>query len=220
MKALFFNAKGVLYERLNPHHYLRAFLESKGLQAPPVHVLKEIVPEIKDQIMRGRLIPEIYTDAILKACGVTNPSWLIEGQRAIERDQADITILPGVVSTLETLKGLGFKLGIITDSYVPREKKIGWMRAGGLKIEWDTYSNSRDLQAIKPALSLYQFAMKDVGVSAAESGFVGHHQLELTGAHRIGMTTIAVNCDPTVEADTHLDRFEDLLSLPFLQSVS
>ena len=135
MKAIFFNAKGVLYNRPDPHYYLRAFLVSNGLVTPSDEVLKKTAPALKSQTMRGRLIPEVYSDAVLKACGVTNPALYLKGEKAIERDHANITLLPGVIETVHELKKRGFKLGIITDSSAPREQKIGWMRACGLDIE-------------------------------------------------------------------------------------
>lgn len=220
MKAIFFNAKGVLYDRPDPTYYLRAFLEANGLEAAPSDVLKKTLPNLKDQIMRGRLVPEVYSDALLKACGVTNPALFPEGEKVIERDHANIVLIPGVISTLGTLKERGFKLGVITDSSTARQEKTLWMRACGLQVEWDAYANSKELQALKPDLTMYQSAMRQAGVSAEESAFVGHDQIELTGARRLGMTALALFCGPEIEADFHLDKFEELLSLPILQSVS
>lgn len=220
MKAIFFNAKGVLYSRPDPHHFLRAFLESNGLVTPTAEVLKKIAPALRSQTLRGRMIPEVYSDAVLKACGVTNPALYLAGEKAIERDHANIILLPGVIETVHELKKRGFKLGIITDSSAPREQKIGWMQARGLDIEWDAYSNSRDLQALKPDLSMYQNAMQQAGVRAAESAFVGRHAVELSGAKLSGMTTLAVFCDTAVTADLHLQNFEDLLTLPLFAQVS
>ncbi len=220
MKAIFFNAKGVLYHRPDSTVYLRAFLESNGLQSPPIDSLKKTLSSLKDQIKRGRLVPEIYSDALLKACGVKSPALFTEGEKAIARDQANIVLFPGVIATLGMLKARGFKMGIITDSYVSSEKKISWLRANGLQIEWDAYSNSKDLQALKPDLTMYQAALDQAGVIASESAFVGRNQIELSGASRLSMTTIALFCGPEVEADYRLDKFEELLVLPFLQSVS
>ncbi len=219
MKAVFFNGKS-LYTRLDPYHYLRAFLQANGVGIRPEQAIKNIAPELRSQVKRGRLAPALYNDALLKACGVTNPALFIKGERAIERDRATINLMPNVIPTVTELKRRGFKLGIITDSTSTRYEKISWLEAGGLKIEWDAYSNSRDLRAIKPDLTMYQSALLQAGVSAAESVFVGHLPNELFGARQAGLVTVALTSDSEAEADYHLQKFEELIALPILQSVS
>ncbi|MBN2149285.1 MAG: hypothetical protein JW726_17995 [Anaerolineales bacterium] len=94
MKAIFFNAKRILYDRPNPHYYLRAFLESQGLPLPSDDEIKTMIPDVKNLTKRGRLVHEVYSDALLKACGLTDPALFVAGERAIERDRTNITMLP------------------------------------------------------------------------------------------------------------------------------
>jgi putative hydrolase of the HAD superfamily len=165
-----------------------------------------------------------YYDAILAACGVTDPVLLPEGRRAIEDDRANIVLFPCVPYVLEKLKGRGFKLGIITDASVPQPVKMGWLASRGLNVAWDAYASSMDLGVRKPDPLMYQAAMDQAGVSPAESVFVGHAAHELQGASRLGMTTVALF--PTADAaaaagvvaDVYLTRFIDLLDLPYLQA--
>jgi FMN phosphatase YigB (HAD superfamily) len=220
VKAIFFNAKGVLYDRPAPDHYLQLFLEAHGLQLPSRDVLKKISPALKDQITRGRLVEGIYADAVLKACGVTSPVLFYEGEKAIQRDRANIVLFPDAIPTLGSLKERGFKLGIITDTIVPREEKIAWMKSCGLDIEWDAYVNSLELGTRKPDPLMYQEAMRRAGVVASGSVYVGRKKQELAGAKHEGMTTIAFNYAAGVEADVYLQKLSDLLELPFLLTVA
>jgi HAD superfamily hydrolase (TIGR01509 family) len=219
MKAIFFNAKGILYQRPDPHQHLQAFLEKYNLQLPAEDRFKKALADLKNQILRGRLRQDVYQDAVLKMCGVTNVFLFEEGRAALQQDHVNISLLPGVIPTLEQLKIRGFKLGIITDSYASQEEKTGWMRERGLQIEWDAYANSKDLEALKPDLSLYHAAMQQAKVSASECTFVGVKAIELLTAKSLGMTTIAFQSTADFQADYTLNMFEDLLSVPILRLV-
>ena len=54
-----------------------------------------------------------------------------------------------------------------------------------------------------------------VGDVNRQAVFVGHKAVELAGAHRVGMKTIAFNYDETAQADFYIQNFTDLLATPF-----
>jgi FMN phosphatase YigB (HAD superfamily) len=221
MKAIFFDADGVLYERGPRPRYLETFLHAHRLPVPPREAIHAAAQELKDQATRGQVPPSQYYDAILAACGVADPALLPEGRKAIEEDRANIILFPCVQYALGVLKERGFKLGIITDASVPQAVKLTWLAHRGLSIAWDAYANSMDLGVRKPDPLMYQTAMQQAGVTPAESVFVGHATHELVGARQVGMRSVAVFYDPdakaSVAADDYLDKFVELLDLPFLQ---
>jgi len=219
MKAIFFDANGVIYYRHEQNRYLKDFLLKNNLVLPSVGMLSAQTEELHDAALKGQIPQEDYLNAILKACGVKGLSLLKEGQAAIEKDHGNIVLFPMVKDTLDTLKERGFLVGVVTDAGVSKSTKLAWFKEQGLDIVWDAYANSMDLKTRKPDLRMFEAALEEAGVTADETVFVGHDARELNGARRAGLRTIAFNYDPDVEADYFVDKFEDLLILPILCQV-
>jgi len=219
MKAIFFDANGVIYYRCEQNRYLKDFLQKNNLALPSVEVLSAQTEELHDAALRGQIPQVDYLDAILKTCGVKGLSLLKEGRAAIEKDHGNIVLFPMVKDTLDTLKERGFLVGVVTDAAVNKSTKLAWFKEQGLDIVWDAYANSMDLKTRKPDLYMFEAALEEAGVKADETVFVGHDARELNGARRAGLRTIAFNYDPDVEADYFIDKFEDLLILPILCQV-
>lgn len=186
---------------------------------PEAEDLNDATAEIHDRALRGQVSNDEYHNAILEFCGVTNPALMVNGRAALDRDHGDITLYVGVRETLLELKSRGFKLGIVTDAAVPKAKKLEWLEARGLKIDWDAYANSMNLGVRKPDRAMYHKALLQAGVSASEAVFVGHDQRELEGARAVGFTTVAFNYDLEAKADFYIKDFPELLSLPFLRQL-
>jgi len=219
MKAIFFDANGVIYYRHEQNRYLKDFLLKNNLALPSGGMLSAQTEELHDAALRGQIPQENYWNAILKACGVKGLSLLKEGRAAIEKDHGNIVLFPMVKDTLDTLKERGFLVGVVTDAGVSKSTKLAWFKEQGLNIVWDAYTNSMDLKTRKPDLRMFEAALEEAGVTADETVFVGHDARELNGARRAGLRTIAFNYDPEVEADYFVDKFEDLLILPILCQV-
>lgn len=219
MKAVFFDANGVLYYREKKSRPLDEFLRKKGLPVPADEELDSVVRGFHDQALRGLFSQEYCDRTVLAACGVTDPKDIKEGLEVLRHEHGNILLFPGLIETLTELKARGFKLGIITDAVVSKETKLAWLRARGLDIAWDAYANSADLGVRKPHLKMYQTAMDQAGVRPGESVFVGHAGHELAGARAAGMLTVAFNYDNDARADWYIDRICDLLDVLFLQSV-
>jgi HAD superfamily hydrolase (TIGR01509 family) len=217
MKAIFFDANGVIYFRGEHNRYIKDFLQKFNLDMPSKEVLSAQTEELHDAALRGQIPQEDYWNAILKACGVEDPSLLKKGRLAIEKDHGNILLFPKVKETLAALKDRGFLVGVVTDAGVSKPTKLSWFKEHGLDIEWDAYANSMDLKTRKPDVRMFEAALEEAGVMADETVFVGHDARELYGARRAGLRTIAFNYDPDVEADHFVENFEDLLNLSFLQ---
>ena len=216
MKAIFFDANGVIYYRCEQNRYLKDFLLKNKLALPSGDMLSAQTEKIHDAALKGQVPQEDYWNAILEACGVKDLSLLKKGRAAIKKDHENIVLFPMVKVTLDSLKERGFLVGIVTDAGVSKSTKLAWFKKQGLDIAWDAYANSMDLKTRKPDLYMFEAALEEAGVTADETVFVGHDARELNGARRAGLRTIAFNFDPDVEADYFVDKFEDLLTLPFL----
>ena len=219
MKAIFFDANGVIYYRQEHNRYLKDFLLKNNLALLSGGMLSAQTEKFHDAALKGQIPQEAYWNAILEACGVKDLSLLKKGRAAIKKDHKNIVLFPMVKVTLDSLKERGFLVGIVTDAGVSKSTKLAWFKKQGLDIVWDAYANSMDLKTRKPDLRMFEAALEEAGVTADETVFVGHDARELNGARRAGLRTIAFNYDPDVEADYFVDKFEDLLILPILCQV-
>ena len=104
--------------------------------------------------------------------------------------------LPGVRATIGRLHESGLKLGVLSDSEYVGEELKERLKRFGLGGYFTAVVSSRDLGQTKPEPACYLRALKQMGVSAAESAFVGHDAEELAGANAVGMRTIAFNFSP------------------------
>lgn len=215
MKAVFFDANGVIYIRRERDRYFNEFLEKHRLRRPQKALAE--VERLHDTALRGEVSQDDYWTAILHACGTNDPATMEAGKAALEQDHGNIVIFPKVKETLVELKCRGFLIGIVTDAAVSKATKLAWFREHGLDVEWDAYANSMDLKTRKPDIRMFQAALEEAGVAASEAVFVGHDARELNGARNAGLQTIAFNYDPGVEAGYFIENFEDLLQLPLLE---
>ncbi len=122
--------------------------------------------------------------------------------------------------TLERLRQQGLRLGVVSNNMFQRR----WM--GGFPLLFsrdgllDAVVLSSDVGVRKPAQRIYRTALEQLGVSAAETIFVGDRLVEDVRAPKaLGMPRAYLTYefrrepDPQVEADGILRRLPDLLEL-------
>jgi len=218
MQAVFLDACGVLYRRQRHYHHLLTFLQREGLPTPSPAELQRIRAQVKEQEpAAGR---DAKYDIFLTALGVTEPARLAEGRQVLAQEAAEITLFPGVADTLRTLKTRGFKLGVITNTSAPSLEKRRWLENCGIDVAFDSFIASCEIGVAKPHPRIYQAALAECRVSTSASLFVGHEAAELMGARAVGLKTIAVGSPAYAGADEFIDRFAELLTLPYLQTPS
>jgi len=121
--------------------------------------------------------------------------------------------LPGVKSTLPRLCELGLKMAVVVNSARPASEIREHLEQLRIGAFFQTVVSSRELGVPKPAPLPYWIALRELSLRPEEAGFVGHHAEDLAGAAAVGLRTIAFHCDPCVQADIFLYRFEDLLGV-------
>jgi HAD superfamily hydrolase (TIGR01509 family) len=121
--------------------------------------------------------------------------------------------LPGVKPTLARLHVAGYVLGVLSDSDRKAKELARQLDRFGFGGWFTAVVSSIELGEIKPHPICYQRALAGMGLSADQVVFVGHDTIELAGATRCGMETIAFNFDSDAEADVFIARFEELLDV-------
>jgi HAD superfamily hydrolase (TIGR01509 family) len=215
-RAVFFDAHGVLYDRVDAYPRLRALLRQWKIAERTDAELRPAVEAVVRRAMIGQASEREVFLAYLDAYGVTDATRRKEGCRAQAADHGDIRLIEGVIPTLRALRARGLRLGVITDTVAVTAEKLAWLRAAGLDLAWDAFANSREVGARKPDARIYLTALEQAGVHADEAVFVGHSARELIGAKAVGMATVAFQPDPGAVADMTIAHFADLLTLPMI----
>jgi putative hydrolase of the HAD superfamily len=215
-KALFFDAGDILYSRPNSGKNLRKFLKDKAIKRHPD--LEKERARLKSMAFEDQICRHEYYKKIIQLFGIEDPELVAQGVQAMNKDDLTVEILEGVKDTLLSLKEMGYILGIITDTALPIQIKLGWFEEHGFGHIWDTVVSSREIRARKPSPRIYQEAVQQIGLKPEETIFVGHKTSELIGAHSYGMRTIAFNYDKDAPADIYIQKFSDLLQIPIVNN--
>lgn len=218
IRGVFFDGHGVLYDRRETTTpYARRLLVQRGYPTEVPAPDRDHLPALRSEASVGRISAAAYWEEFVKAHGVVN-----EGERGqlvdrILEHSHEVYPLPGAASTLQILKQRGFVLGVITDTIYPSEWKISWLAKIGVAEFVDVVVCSTEIGVRKPDPAIYLAALSRASVEAPEAAFVGHEGRELDGAHRVGMTTVAVDHDRNTVADYYVTSLADLLTLPIFQ---
>jgi putative hydrolase of the HAD superfamily len=184
------------YERIN-----RLLADRLERDVPAAHVLIEKVSTVvDDEIQRdysaGRAeeveIASIY-DTALRGLGLELEPELIEQVMELEQEGwlNSVHVGPDVIATLEALRGLGLRLGIVSNAaYLPRLMK-GQLAALGLAQYFDAVSFSSEVGLRKPHREIYADALKKLGADPARTLFVGDRVREdVQGPQALGMRAV------------------------------
>jgi putative hydrolase of the HAD superfamily len=214
VRAVLFDADGILYYRENKEREYQKIFTEFGLQQ------REIPEDTKEHYRRmasvGMITFKEYKQKVLQAIGITDPDHLARGVQIAEEESDDVHYFEGARQTLDQLKSRNLYLGIVTDTAHPLHEKIDKLERGGLGDLWDAIIASREVGVQKPDPQIFQLALNQLGIQPHQALFVGHKASELDGAREVGLKTVAFNYDRDAKADFYIEHFSELLMLPFL----
>ncbi len=125
---------------------------------------------------------------------------------AIEDGFRHIKPYKGVPRCLETLRGSGFRLGLLSD--LPPERKIELM---GLSPFFDAVLCSESYGALKPSIRPFLALAERLGARPEEMLYVGNnYKYDIVGAKKAGMKTAIIGGRRGRDADFSFVRWEDL----------
>ena len=128
-------------------------------------------------------------------------------------------VYPEVVSVLSSIKDMGARMGIVSNTTNPVFMKEKEMQATGLKpfFEFAIYSSETPYR--KPHHSIFELAMTHLNMNPAEILFVGDDiSMDVAGAQAVGMKSAWLNRDGKnlpagINPDYELHSLEDLLHI-------
>ena len=128
-------------------------------------------------------------------------------------------LYPEVLSVLNSLKSIGVRMGIVSNTTNPRFMKENEMKAAGLEPFFDFAIYSSDTPYRKPHPSIFQLAIESLKLKPEEILFVGDNiRLDIVGAQNVGMKSAWINRERKTnsidgEPDYELHSLIDLLRI-------
>ena len=214
IRAVLFDADGVLYYRKNKDQEINSFIKQYG--TPSMNVPDSEINQLRHQAFIGQITFEQYKAAILNLYGITDPALVSRGIQKAKEEKDKIQFFNDTLETLKILKNRNLYLGIVTDTAQPLHVKINKLERGGVGDLWDAITPSSEVGVQKPDPKIYQLALQQLGITSDQAIFVGHKTTELEGARNVGMKTVAFNYDAGAKADFYIEEFSELAKLPIM----
>lgn len=121
---------------------------------------------------------------------------------------------PGARELLDTLRGRGYKLGIITNRAFGGERFRDDLREAGLDIGWDANVVSVEVGYLKPHPVIFEHALQELGEPGTRTVMVGNSLAEdIAGAQAFRMATAWKRSAPDAEGVTPDFVFDDVREL-------
>ncbi len=185
LKAVAFDLDGTLY----PNSILYFRVIPLFLRHP---VIFRRFGRVRRQIRKIRPIEDFYTlqaEMFAKEMKIDNttakkmireiiyPTW--------EAILGEADLFPGVRETLDELRNMGIKLGILSD--FPVQKKLELLN---VQVDWDYAYSSEEVGYLKPNPEPFCHLAESLSLDPASIIYVGNHfEYDITGASKVGMKT-------------------------------
>jgi len=215
IKVIFFDAAGILYTRGgHTEEYALNLLQANGFSTEVKAEQYVRQMDLRSQANKGTVSHDVYWDQFLLFRGVENPQLRKAYATEIIDYSNNVQPVQGAREALAKLKQMGIRLGIITDTMYPVEWKMRRLEKAGVAEFIEIIACSTVIGAHKPDPAVYAYALQQANLSREEAAFVGHLGIELAGAKKAGMVTIAIDYDAGAEADYFCNCLNDIPALP------
>jgi HAD superfamily hydrolase (TIGR01662 family) len=202
-------------ERFRP-----AITQAIGREAPAAtELMARVLMPLEDTLQTFGMDEVDYLqvyDEAWRAVGIELPRDLL--YRVLDAEQrcwdAAVRFTPGAIETLQQLRVRGLKTGIASNAAFPPEMMHRQLRDIGLAPLLDAAVFSSEIGKRKPSPELYRAVLERLGVSPAESLYVGDRLIEdYEGPRQVGMRSVlyAREAPDGVERIERLDQLEALL---------
>jgi HAD superfamily hydrolase (TIGR01509 family) len=209
-----------LYGRSAPTESHAVYLLQQGgfaTQVSPEQLERQLA--LRAQASQGQVSHDTYWDQYLFIRGVSDAEQRATMIKQIVDFSNNVQPMTGASEAIDGLKKRGFVLGIVTDTMYPLEWKMRRLEKAGVAEFIDVIACSSVLGIHKPDPAMYLNALQQAHLPPSESAFVGHDAVEIDGARKAGMATVAVNYEPESKADYYCANILELLNVPIFQQI-
>jgi putative hydrolase of the HAD superfamily len=221
VKAVLFDLGNTLVKTWNSEVTYQSVLASLGVDRSIEELEKAIAKtekEFKDSNYRSRYGKVTHTEywerwdaQVLTYLGISGEENLAEQVKARWYDHADCVTYPDTIVTLNRLKQMGLKLGLISTAY---EEDIDAIleRAGIAKGLFDIVVGVNTIKKEKPHPEVFRHALSRLNVEPDETLFVGDHvDIDYKGARAVGIHALLIEREHrSTEEASDLERIISL----------
>jgi len=188
VKAVLFDLDNTLYD--TQQYFLGAFGDISKYISVKHNIPEQKIYEALVGLWREKtsMYPYLFND-LLNLFHLDQTS-LEDIVRIFNGHAGEMELYPDVIPTLQALRERNYKLGIITDGNVKRQKR----KIKLLKLEplFDVIVYAREVES-KPSSSPFLAALKKLGIKAPDTFYIGDNPLlDFKGAKEAGTRTIRV----------------------------
>jgi putative hydrolase of the HAD superfamily len=131
-----------------------------------------------------------------------------------------VELFPETLPVLSALREKGYKIGLLTNSFVPMWMRDLELRAYGLVDLLDERVSAADVGFLKPHPAIYHHLLARLDVPPERAVFVGDRPAnDIAGANAVGLISVLINPPylardlQGVQPDYHIERLDELLPL-------
>lgn len=221
VRAVLFDLGNTLVKTWIPEMIYQNVLASLGIDRSVEELEKAIAKteeEFRESNYRSRYGKVTYAEywerwdaQVLKYLGISGEENLAKQVKARWYDHADCVAYPDAVVTLNRLKQMGLKLGLISTAY---EEDIDAIleRASIAKGLFDIVVGANTIKKEKPHPDVFRYALGKLSVEPEEALFVGDHvDNDYKGAKAVGIHALLIEREDRSTDDTsNLERVRSL----------
>jgi len=221
IKAVLFDIGNTLIRALKPEIAYQNIFSSLGIERS-TDAIREALEVVEKELTEsnytsnyGKIPYERYWErwdaSILKHLGI--PQNQISAKEILAKwwNYADCEAYPDANSSLNRLKRMGVKVGLISNAY---EEDIDAIldKAGLEKRLFDIIVGVNTIKKAKPQPGIFRYALGKLGVEPEETLFVGDHvDNDYRGARAVGMHALLIEREERSTKDTsNLEKISSL----------
>jgi len=189
MKAVFFDLDNTLYD--SREYCFGAFKEISDYLSEKYNIpSSEIYKNLTNLWQKKTSIYPYLFDDLLKILDIKNGKLTMNIVKIFNGYKGKLKPYSEVISTLKKLKKGGYKLGIITDGNVERQKRK--IKLLGIKNFFETIIYTKEIEP-KPSESPFLVALGKIKIKPRNAFYVADNPLvDFEGAKKIGMITLRI----------------------------
>jgi 2-haloacid dehalogenase len=187
-----FDAYGTLFDVHSVLERCEQFWASKGAQVSQLWRAKQLEYTWQRSLMqRYEPFTRVTRDALGYACEALGLALDESKAAALMAQYLDLATYPDVPPALEKLKGSGRKLAILTNGSPDMIEPL--VKNRGMQGAFDAVLSVDEVRIFKPALQVYELAVRRLGVAARDIGFVSSNCWDALAARSFGFSVYWIN---------------------------
>ena len=211
VKAVLLDLGGTLVSTTEIPEVYRRILGAHGIKRS-VEEISQAQKEVEKQldIQELAVLFEEYwirwNLLILRRLGIEENAEAL-AQKIADRwwDYADVMLYPDVEETLQKLRVMGVKMGIVTNGLKSDYRQI--LEKVGLLDFFDVKVGIDNVGKMKPDRDIFLYALNELDASPSETLFVGDQLLEdYEGARKAGLTPLLIDRDNVIGSNVEKIR--------------